>query len=71
MPHLGATDSLEDAVQALASSNDEGLPVIDEHDQLIGWITRRRVLRIYLKRFGTPYATNTDAPPTPPKTNRP
>ena len=54
MPRLGAADSLEDAVHALASTDDEGLPVIDEDNQLIGWITHRHVLRTYLKRFGAP-----------------
>jgi len=54
VPRLLASDSLEDAVRALGSSDDEGLPVTDEHDQLIGWITHRRVLRAYLARYGTP-----------------
>ena len=54
VPRLQATDSLEDAVQALASTDDEGLPVIDEDNQLIGWITHRQVLRTYLRRFGAP-----------------
>ena len=31
-----------------------GLPVIDEDDQLVGWITHRHVLRTYLRRFGAP-----------------
>jgi CIC family chloride channel protein len=50
--HLGAADSLEDAVQALAGTDDEGLPVTGKNDQVIGWITHRRVLRTYLTRFG-------------------
>jgi CIC family chloride channel protein len=54
VPRLGASDSLEDAVQALAATDDDGLPVIDEENQLIGWITHRHVLRTYLKRFGAP-----------------
>jgi len=48
---LHLSDSLEDAVQALGASDDEGLPVTDGDDQLIGWLTHRRVLRTYLKRF--------------------
>jgi len=48
---LHVSDSLEDAVQALGASDDEGLPVTDGDDQLIGWLTHRRVLRTYLKRF--------------------
>ncbi len=51
-PRLDASGSLEDAVQALDSTNDDGLPVIDENNQLVGWITHRQVLRSYLKRFG-------------------
>ncbi len=31
-----------------------GLPVIDEDNQLVGWITHRHVLRTYLRRFGAP-----------------
>ncbi len=54
VPRLLASDSLEDAVQALGGSDDEGLPVTDEHDQLIGWVTHRRVLRAYLARYSTP-----------------
>jgi CIC family chloride channel protein len=54
VPRLGVSDSLEDAVQALASTDDDGLPVIDDNNQLIGWITHRQVLRTYLKRFGGP-----------------
>jgi CIC family chloride channel protein len=50
VPGLQASDSLEDAVHALASTDDEGLPVIDEDNQLIGWITHRHVLRTYLRR---------------------
>jgi hypothetical protein len=33
VPHLGAADSLEDAVRALAATDDEGLPVTDPDDQ--------------------------------------
>lgn len=69
VPHLGAADSLEDAGHALAATNDEGLPVTDQDDQLIGWITHRRVLRTYLTRFGTPADTRTDAIPAPPRNN--
>ncbi|MGI9184009.1 MAG: chloride channel protein [Solirubrobacteraceae bacterium] len=50
-PRLRASDSLEVAVRALGASDDEGVPVTDEDDQLIGWLTHRRVLRAYLKRF--------------------
>ena len=65
VPLLQPTDSLEDAVQALASADDEGLPVIDEDNQLIGWITHRQVLRTYLRRFGAP-EDNARRPAPPP-----
>jgi CBS domain-containing protein len=69
VPRLGACDSLEDAVQALASTGDEGVPVIDEDNQLVGWITHRHVLRTYLKRFGDPETALKPAwPPPPPPT---
>jgi CIC family chloride channel protein len=59
VPCLGASDSLEDAVQALASTDAEGVPVINQNDQLVGWITHRRVLRAYLERFGRPQGAAT------------
>jgi len=65
VPHLGAADSLEDAVHALAATDAEGLPVTDQDDQLIGWITHRRVLRTYLKRFGDPEDTAGELAPPP------
>ena len=65
VPRLGASDSLEDAVKALASTDDEGLPVTDEDNQLIGWITHRHVLRTYLRRFGAPDDTAHEAAPPP------
>ena len=65
VPRLQPSDSLEDAVQALASTDDEGLPVIDEDNQLIGWITHRHVLRTYLTRFGAP-EDNAPKPAPPP-----
>jgi len=49
-PTLRAADSLEDAVHVLAGSDDEGVPVLDEHGRLIGWLTHRRVLRAYRER---------------------
>jgi len=67
VPHLGADDSLEDAVQALAATDDEGLPVTGEDGQLIGWITHRRVLRTYLRGFEARHDSTTDAAPAPPR----
>ena len=49
-PELRATDSLEDAVQALGASDDAGIPVLDTDGQLIGWLTHRRLLRAYRER---------------------
>jgi CIC family chloride channel protein len=57
VPHLSAADSLEDAVHALASSDDEGLPVTDHDNQVIGWITHRRILQTYLTRSGAHVAS--------------
>jgi chloride channel protein, CIC family len=51
-PRLRSTDTLEDAVRVLGQSDEEGIPVTDEHDQLVGWMTHRDVLRAYLARFG-------------------
>ncbi len=49
-PDLRADDSLEDAVHALGSTDDEGVPVLGEDHQLIGWLTHRRLLRAYRER---------------------
>jgi CIC family chloride channel protein len=46
-PKLRASDTLEDGVVALGATDDEGIPVLDDHDQLIGWLTHRRLLRAY------------------------
>ncbi len=62
---LRASDALEDAVQALGATDDEGLPVIGEDDRLIGWVTHRRVLRAYLTRFGAPEDTGRELAPPP------
>lgn len=36
VPRLLASDSLEDAVRALGGTDDEGLPVIDDNNQVVG-----------------------------------
>jgi CIC family chloride channel protein len=69
VPRLAASDSLEDAVHALGATDDEGVPVTDEHDQLIGWLTHRRVLRAYQKRFGRPRPATTEPAPVPTPTS--
>jgi CIC family chloride channel protein len=49
-PKLRAGDTLEDGVVALGAADDEGVPVLDDQDQLIGWLTHRRLLRAYRTR---------------------
>jgi chloride channel protein, CIC family len=47
-PEMHAEDSLEDAVRALAATDDEGLPILDpESERVVGWLTHRRLLRAY------------------------
>ena len=51
-PPLRADESLEDAVRALALTDDEGLPVLDATgEKPIGWLTHRRLLRTYHARL--------------------
>jgi chloride channel protein, CIC family len=47
---IRADDSLEDAVAVLAAGDDDGIPVVDSSDRMIGWLTHRRVLRAYQER---------------------
>ena len=52
-PELRAEDTLEDAVRALAGTDEEGLPVLAAHgDEVVGWLTHRRLLRAYRARMG-------------------
>jgi chloride channel protein, CIC family len=47
-PHLRVDDSLEQAVHALGSTDDEGIPVVSADGmELVGWLTHRRLLRAY------------------------
>ena len=51
-PELRVDESLEDAVRALALTDDEGLPVLDpDGGQVVGWLTHRRLLRAYHARL--------------------
>jgi CIC family chloride channel protein len=50
VPTVRPDDSLEDAVAVLAAGDDEGIPVIDDHRRMVGWLTHRRVLRAYQAR---------------------
>jgi len=56
VPILRPSDSLEDAVHALGTTDDEGIPVMADDDRLIGWLTHRSVLSAYRERFGAPGA---------------
>ncbi len=44
---LHADQTLDEAARALASTDDEGLPVLDVDDEVIGWLTHRRLLSAY------------------------
>ncbi|HEX4466536.1 MAG TPA: CBS domain-containing protein [Solirubrobacteraceae bacterium] len=47
-PELRADQSLEDAIEILTASEEDGLPVLGgDEEQLVGWITHRRLLRAY------------------------
>jgi CIC family chloride channel protein len=51
-PELRSDQSLEDAVRALATTDQEGLPVLDpDGENVIGWLTHRRLLRAYHARL--------------------
>ncbi len=49
-PGLHANETLEDAIAVLSTSDDEGVPVVDQDRRLIGWLTHRRLLRSYRQR---------------------
>ncbi len=49
-PKVRADETLEDAVAVLAAGDDEGIPVVDPDDRMVGWLTHRRVLRAYRER---------------------
>jgi CIC family chloride channel protein len=47
-PGLRVDESLEDAVRALAATDDEGLPILDKDGKrVVGWLTHQRLLRAY------------------------
>jgi CIC family chloride channel protein len=51
---LHAGDSLEEAIEALAATDDGGLPVLSDDDtQTVGWLTHRQVLEAYRARIAT------------------
>jgi CIC family chloride channel protein len=52
VPELRSDQSLENAVRTLATTDQEGLPVLDPDGQhVIGWLTHRRLLRAYHARL--------------------
>lgn len=52
VPELRSDQSLEDAVMALATTDQDGLPVLDPDGQkVVGWLTHRRLLRAYRRRL--------------------
>jgi CIC family chloride channel protein len=53
-PELRVDESLEDAVRALAATEDEGLPILDpDGKSVVGWLTHRRLLRAYHAHIDT------------------
>ena len=67
-PELRVDESLEDAVRALALTDDEGLPVLDaDGGQAIGWLTHRRLLRAYHAHLQDPPNAGQAAGGTPPE----
>ncbi len=52
VPELRVDQSLEDAVRALASAANEGLPILDaEGETIVGWLTHRHLLHAYHARL--------------------
>jgi CIC family chloride channel protein len=70
-PELRVDQTLEEAVWRLGSTDDEGLPVLDQDgEHVVGWLTHRHLLDAYRKRLGEadPRSSQTgrDTPRTPP-----
>ncbi|MGH2880334.1 MAG: chloride channel protein [Solirubrobacteraceae bacterium] len=51
---LTGNDSLEHAVQAMSGRDEDGLPVLDEQQRPIGWLSHRDVLRAYRQHLDKP-----------------
>jgi CIC family chloride channel protein len=64
-PAVHAHDSLEDAIDALGSTEDEGLPVLGDDERVVGWLSHRHVLRAYKAHLaaGTGGPSNGDVVP--------
>ena len=70
-PQLRVDQTLEEAVWRLGTTDDEGLPVLDQDgEHLVGWLTHRLLLDAYRKRVGEddPVSSQTgrDTPRTAP-----
>ncbi len=70
-PGLRVDQTLDEAVWRLGSTDDEGLPVLDQRgEHVVGWLTHRQLLSAYRKRLGEndPGSSQTgrDTPRTPP-----
>jgi CIC family chloride channel protein len=62
-PELRVDQSLDDAVRALAGAGLESLPVLDANgEELVGWLTHRRLLRAYHQRLEERATGSADAP---------
>ncbi len=59
-PKVRADESLEDAVAVLAAGDDEGIPVVEDNERMVGWLTHRDVLRAYRDRAAAARPTTTD-----------
>jgi CIC family chloride channel protein len=71
VPELRADQTLEEAVQALATTDDDGLPVLDPAGKTpVGWLTHSRLLRTYQTRLNGEPAPRTP-PPHPPSVASP
>jgi CIC family chloride channel protein len=62
VPTVQASDSLEQAVRALARTDDDGLPVRGPDGRVAGWITHRGLLAAYDRRRRM---LSGDGPPEP------
>jgi CIC family chloride channel protein len=57
-PELRADQTLEDAVHALTTSYEQGLPVTAANgDQVVGWLTHQQLLRAYRDRLNRARST--------------
>jgi len=70
-PELRIDQTLEEAVWRLGSTDDEGLPVLDQDgEHVVGWLTHRQLLAAYRTRLGEANPSSSqsgrDTPRTPP-----